>query len=523
MTGVSTDRTGTTRRRIGARIGLAVVAVTLLGVAVACGEPEPPPPPPPLSVTTTPPLFPAFDPDVTDYVVRCTGAPVHVVVDAPADHEVAIDRGAFSTGRLEADVAVTEGQAFTVTDLALLSDFRIRCLPYDYPDFTVAGRGEQAEYYLTLPFGISGLSLTPQYATIFDRNGVPVWWSKDRLHSNFATLFDNLDYGVVFNDNQPSEVRSLLTGALVDTVTADTMPAGAIYDNHDLLRLASGNYVFVYNETVTLDVRDAFPSYPGDGGLASAEVLDHVLVEVEPDGTVVWSWRASDHIAPAEMDPQWEVTVHDGLHPDGYDIFHWNSVEATPTGYILSMRHEDAIFAITRDPGQPADGRIEWKLGGSARPESLTISGDPVFTSSHFGGQHDARLLPDGTVTLFDNGTGLGRPPRGVRYSLALNSPIGTGGTATLVEQVRDSATVPSSFCCGSTRRLPGGNWLFGWGSTGVIQEIAPSGSIGAPDGRSVFRITFQGGPLEYRTEPVAPGRLNWFFLAVAMDLANPR
>jgi hypothetical protein len=34
MTGGTTDRTA---RRIGARIGLALVAVTLLGVGVACG------------------------------------------------------------------------------------------------------------------------------------------------------------------------------------------------------------------------------------------------------------------------------------------------------------------------------------------------------------------------------------------------------------------------------------------------------------------------------------------------------
>lgn len=518
MTGGTTEWNGTTRRRIGARIGLAVVAVTLLGVGVACGEPEPPPPPPVFSVTTSPPMFPAFDPEIVDYVVRCNGAPVRVVVDAPDDHPTSIEGGPFQTGRLEADVALTAGQALSVLDLSLLRDYSVRCLPSDYPAFTVSGRGQQAEYYLTAPFGFTGWSLTPQYATIFDRNGVPVWWSKTRLNSNFVTLFDNLDLGVVRNDDEPPEARSLLFGNLVQEITADGMPADAVYDNHDLLRLANGNYVFVYNTVTTMDVRGAFPSYSADSGLEAAEVLDHVVVEVQPDGTVVWSWKASDHIAPSEMDPQWEEFVYTSLHPNGYDIYHWNSVEATPTGYVMSYRHLDAIYAVTRDGA----GTLEWKLGGSARPESLTPDLDPVFVGGGgFGGQHDARILADGTVSLYDNGTDRGRAPRAVRYRLALNEPVGTGGTATLVEQV-SSPTVGSSFCCGSARRLPGGHWLFGFGGTGVIEEVAPTGRIDQPDGTPVFRIEIGDGLLEYRTEPIPQGRLNWWFLRIAMDIANP-
>lgn len=520
MTGGSRNRT---RTRLGARLGLAVATITLLGVGVACGEPDPPPPPESVSIATTPELFPAFDPEIIDYVVRCDGSPIHVSVDAPSDHPISIDGAPAQTGHLEADVARVEGQAFLVTDESLLRNYSIRCLPYDYPAFTVSGHGEGAEYYLTLPFGLVGFSLTPQYATIFDRNGVPVWWSKTRLPSNFATLFSNLDLGIVRNDDQPPQVRSLLFGNVVQTVTADGMPGSAIYDNHDLLRLDNGHFVFVYNVVTTMDVRGAFPHHSGDSSLASAGVLDHVVVEVEADGTVVWEWRASDHIDPAETDPQWEEQLYAGLHPNGYDLYHWNSIEATPTGYLMSFRHDDAVYAVTRDPGQPDDGRVEWKLGGSDRPESLDVVDDPVFTGGGgFGGQHDARRLPDGTVTISDNGTDLSRAPRGVRYRLALDSPVGTGGTATLVEQVSDSGTVGSSFCCGSARRLSDGHWLFGFGGTGVIEEIAPTGRIDQPDGTPVFRIRFSGGPLEYRTEPISEGRLNWWFLRIAMNVANP-
>ena len=81
---------------------------------------------------------------------------------------------------------------------------------------------------------------------------------------------------------------------------------------------------------------------------------------------------------------------------------------------------------------------VVWKLGGTARPESLTILNDPEFTTgSGFGGQHDARVLDDGSVTIFDNGfhpdTVLRHPPRAVRYAIDAGA-----GTATLLEQVND-------------------------------------------------------------------------------------
>ena len=63
---------------------------------------------------------------------------------------------------------------------------------------------------------------------------------------------------------------------------------------------------------------------------------------------------------------------------------------------------------------------------------------DPEFTTgSGFGGQHDARVLSDGSVTIFDNGFHsdpvLRHPPRAVRYAIDRGA-----GTATLLEQIND-------------------------------------------------------------------------------------
>ena len=62
-----------------------------------------------------------------------------------------------------------------------------------------------------------------------------------------------------------------------------------------------------------------------------------------------------------------------------------------------------------------------------------------------------------GTLTVFDNHTGLGAP-RAVRYRIDQ-----TTGTATLLESISDPG-VPDSRCCGSAKRLANGDWLIDWG-----------------------------------------------------------
>jgi arylsulfotransferase ASST len=183
---------------------------------------------------------------------------------------------------------------------------------------------------------------------------------------------------------------------------------------------------------------------------------------------------------------------------------HINSVEVDGSSLLISMRHTDAIYSISR-----SDGHVEWKLGGTTTAQSLTVSGDPRTPT--FGGQHDARRLADGTVTIHDNGTQLGRPPRGVRYRIDE-----TAKTASLVESVTDPE-VTVSLCCGSARKLDSGGWLMGWGTltSPVIAEYASTGS-------RVFKLQVPNG-FSYRAFPVPSGRVSAGELRQAMDSMFPR
>ena len=188
-----------------------------------------------------------------------------------------------------------------------------------------------------------------------------------------------------------------------------------------------------------------------------------------------------------------------------YDAVHVNSIEKDGDGLVVSMRHTDSVYRIDR-----ATGRIDWKLGGSRTKKSLTILGDPNYGSSSFGGQHDARILPDGTLTVYDNGSERDRPPRLLRFRIDA-----ARGTATLLEELTDP-DVPESRWQGGTRKLPGGNWVTSWASWPYVTEMTPAGE-------RVLRLTFFGVVPAYRAVPVPFGVIGADRLRRAMDKMHPR
>jgi hypothetical protein len=443
-------------------------------------------------LTATATLFPAFSPDVHDYVVRCgTSQTVRFttsvadgttsVIDGAAAHSAAIE--------LAPDHAVTiDGSSRLGTEA-----YHVRCLPPDFPTWTVTGSGTPGEWYVATP----SLSLggpTSNYAAIFDSNGVPVWWSRDTVGPPIdATILPGPDvaYATFGAASGAFQVRTL-AGKLVRKIVS---PDGAI-DVHELQFAANGDAVFlVYRPKPGVDLTPF-------GGPAGGTILEGEVEEVSPAGKLVWSW-STDGLVDLSESQRWlgsifdaPVKLVDGTL--GYDFFHANAVALDGNTVLVSLRQTDGIYAIDR-----TTGTILWKLGGTPTPQSLTVLGDPLGDMP-LGGQHDIRVLPDGTITLFDDGTFLDRAPRALRYRVDPATH-----TATLLEQVTDP-TVTSSACCGSARRLTNGDWVISWGGDPVVGEYKP-------DGTPVFRMTF-GGVFSYRVEPVAAGRLSAAALRRGMD-----
>jgi hypothetical protein len=453
-------------------------------------------------VAARPALFPRFDRDVSEYVARCVpGQRLRLSVSAPRGTTVAVDG---RPARKRSFLRVASGQSFrfVVRTRGTQRHYLVRCLPPDFPSWTAERHGRpQAAWYVVAP-----CCTKSTYVAIFDTHGVPAWWINTHLPPLDASLLPDGDVAWAqqhSKDLAPGVSSGVyeehrLDGRLVRTFS---IPGGTPTDRHELQLLPNGDYVVVaYSPRNGVDLSPY-------GGPSNATVLDALVEEVTPGRTVAWSWRSSDHIDLAETGRWYQqnvianpVTLNDGR--TAYDIVHINAVERDgPQRFLVSLRHTDAVYSIDK-----ASGDVLWKLGGTQTSRSLRILGDDM---TDFGGQHDVRILPDGTVTLHDNGTGRGRAPRVLRFAI---DPFGM--TATLLEQITDPAATDSP-CCGSARKLPGGHWVISWGGIHLVEELSEAS-------KRVFALHF-AEHMSYRAFPVLPGVLRRSALRAGMDAMHPR
>ena len=143
-----------------------------------------------------------------------------------------------------------------------------------------------------------------------------------------------------------------------------------------------------------------------------------------------------------------------------FDHFHINAVE--PGGddkLLVSARHRHTIYAIRR-----CDGAVLWRLGGKKSDFRLGAG-------AHFSWQHDPRLHPDGTLSLFDNG---GSMPAKRAHSRVLVLRLDTRRhTARLVRSYKRRPKPLLSTSQGNAQVLPDGHVLVGWGKHVFETRIA--------------------------------------------------
>jgi hypothetical protein len=463
-------------RRRGVPILLGAVALALVQAAGANGA----------TITATPSLTPRFKTGIVDYVVRCRA-------DEPVRLRITTRDGT----RMRKE-ALAPGQAASV---AIRSGgerrrYHVRCLPGDFPSWKFERfRKPQARFFLFAPQRGASYSQS-HYVTFIDGHGTPLWWRKRGAVPFNSTLLPNGDVAWARWYEEPFGISPKtawevhrLDGPLVRTIKA----VGSPTDLHDLVALPHGHFlVLTYRIRRHVDLRPY-------GGPANGAVADGEIQEQDARGHVVWRWNSKDHVSIGE-NADWDSyrTIRDGTSV--YDYFHLNKVEPDGDGYLVSARHVDAVYRIDR-----ATGDVVWKLGGTKRPESLHAVGDD--RPKLFSGQHDVQLLPDGTVTVYDNHTP--GKPRAMRFRIDAAKR-----RATVLRQVTEPQLVWSP-AEGSARMLPGGDFVVSWGATNLLSELRATND-------PTWRLTLTHGQ-SYRITPIMPGRLSASTLRRAMDSMHPR
>jgi len=425
----------------------------------------------PFSIVTAPPLMPAFSPGTPNYAIACTGQPVtQVTTDGSGTAVVGAKR---VQGHANLQVHLHPGQALDIAGGG--HDYFIRCLPNDFPKYTASVTGTpQTEGVLVTP----AASLTGpagHYVVVFDAHGVPVWWYRDAKVPLDAKFFGPSTIGWASGPAMASggtfSLRSL-DGAIQHTVGGPK----EILDEHDLQQLPDGNYLAI------LDVVRSGINLSSWGLSPQAKITDNVIVELDPHNNILWSWSVADHIDVATANVNWRKQYPDVIHMNSIQYFGDHEI-------LLSIRHFDAVYAISM-----RTGAILWQLGGAPTPKSLAVTHDQYATihpDDLFSGQHDARIAPDGMLTVQDNGTLLLRPVRALRFAIDT-----VKRSATELEQVTDTRMGPA-FCCGGVDRLSTGDWLASWGTAQYVTELNPRGM-------PVLTVNYPPY-FSYRVAPVTP------------------
>ncbi|HLG02904.1 MAG TPA: aryl-sulfate sulfotransferase [Bacteroidia bacterium] len=235
------------------------------------------------------------------------------------------------------------------------------------------------------------------------------------------------------------------TFTVLDSFTCQN---GILHDGHDIQLLSNGNVLLLGIENVPMDLSmyQFFGPNHNLPGSVNATVKCGVIQEQDANHNVVFEWHAKDHYAFDDVTEEWLGS------PANVDWTHFNAIESDTDGNILvSVRHFNEITKISRSTGS-----IIWRMGGNEN--QFTFTNDPQM----FKGQHDIRRIPNGNLTMLDNGDAGPpfHPVAGKEYNINVSSM-----TATLIWNYSETPSV-YSLAIGNMQRLANGNSLINYGFT---------------------------------------------------------
>jgi hypothetical protein len=229
-------------------------------------------------------------------------------------------------------------------------------------------------------------------------------------------------------------------------------------------------------------------------GARDGIITDTAIQEIDiKTGLVRWEWHSLDHV-PVE---QSEVEVPAGATP--WDWFHLNSIDveggdSNRSGDIfISARSTWAGYQLQR-----GTGKILWRLGGLKSSFKMGPGTETAW-------QHDGRILADGQITFFDDGS---NPPihsqsRAVRIALNFKTH-----KAHLVSAYTHASPPLLAASQGNTQTLPDGNTVVGYGGVPAISEYGVDGVL-LFDANLPFDMSFyRAYRFPWRGRPASPPAL---------------
>jgi len=273
------------------------------------------------------------------------------------------------------------------------------------------------------------------------------------------------------------ELQHIVLNSTLAVVDSFKMKNGYVTDFHEFHMLPSGHVMMMSYHTIIFDMSTIVP-----GGQTNCSLVINVIQEQDADRNVVFEWRNIDYIPITDSDLDLTANRINYGTLNGFDV--------DDDGNILaSFRNHSEIMKISR-----ATGEVMWRMG-SPRSEFTYVGEHEENAPYYHARQHNILKLPNGNISLFDNGE-FHQPPysRGVEYALDEVNKV-----ATLVSEVR----YPNGniFCAtaGNAQLLPNGGWFIGYGVPHP-QHVKRNAVEYHPDGSIALELSLPSGVLAYRT-----------------------
>jgi Arylsulfotransferase (ASST) len=221
------------------------------------------------------------------------------------------------------------------------------------------------------------------------------------------------------------------------------------------------------------------------GGPRGGAVTDSVFQEVDlRTGLVRREWHSLDHVPlgdsyspPESTSMQWP-----------YDYLHINSIDQLAGGStLISARNTWALYELNTSTGQ-----VVLRVGGKHSEVKAVNGAATAF-------QHDATVLGNGTISVFDNGAVPKIHPQSRAIVVALEPHARTD---TLLASYEHPSPALSSASQGSVQALADGDVFVGWGSEPYFSEFGAGGQLlydahwhGSYESYRAYRLPWTGTP----------------------------
>jgi hypothetical protein len=223
------------------------------------------------------------------------------------------------------------------------------------------------------------------------------------------------------------------------------------------------------------------------GGPSGSAVTASIFQEIDlKTGLVRREWDSLDHVGVS--DSYSSATSSSTAWP--FDYFHLNSIDQLADGRtLISARNTSALYELNTLTGQ-----VITRIGGRHSSFKLSAGASTAY-------QHDATMLANGTISVFDNG---GVPKVHAQSRGLIVAVNAQTKTDSVVAEYEHPTPPLSSASQGNIQTLEDGDVFIGWGAEPYFSEFSASHQLlydahmhGSYQSYRTYRFPWTGSPSE--------------------------